>query len=209
MSYYADLFLRPKQATQFALQNPSVIRGVFMVILGSVAGVLASLLFAGTIFWDVLLSSFLGDVLRWVVGGIFLLLIGMFFKHIPLNGQTFSQTLSLLAQLNFYGFFLFMTVGIILPAIAIPGLLQASQDYNKGLIGEEEFNQAIFDSLSDINTLSLLALPFILLAFIFLLYGVYALYLGVHHFLTITVFKSVIVMILLAFVQGAVLFLLP
>lgn len=205
MSYYADLFLRPKQAVIYALQNPSLIRSLAFVLLGTLAGVLASLLFAGTILVDPLISFFLGDVLRWLSGGIILLLIGFLFKKIPLSISNASRALSTLAQLNVYGFFLFLVLGLILPALTIPSLISATNDLSNGLIGEEEFSLILLESLASTNELAILALPLILLGALFVFYGAYVLFLSIQKFLDTSVFKSILVWVVFVLVQGFIL----
>lgn len=205
MSYYMDLFLRPKQAVLYALQNPSVLRSIGFVLLGTLAGVLASLVFTGTIIFDTLLGFLLSDVLRWLVSGVVLVLLGMFFKKIPFNSINFSRALSSLAQLNVYGFFMFLILGIILPVLTIPGVLTATNDLQNGLIGEEEFVLAVEESIASAADTSLLAIPLILLAALMVLYGMYVLFLSIQKYLDVTVFKAILIWFLIVSVQGAIL----
>lgn len=204
MSYYSDLFMRPKQAVLYALQNPSMVRSVAFILLGTLAGVLTSLLFAGTIFLDSLLTFFIGDVLRWLVSGIILLLFGFVFKRLPVNMLNISRVLSTLAQLNVYGFLMFLCVGLLLPAIAIPELISASNDLNNGLIGEEEFSLIIQESFFTATNGILLALPLVLLGFLFVLYGIYVLFLSIQKYLDVSVFKSLLVFLVIVFVQSII-----
>jgi hypothetical protein len=205
MSYYADLFLRPKQAVIYALQNPSLVRSLAFVLLGTLAGVLASLLFMGTIVLDVLITFFLGDVLRWLSGGIILLLIGFLFKKIPLNVVNASRALSTLAQLNVYGFFMFLVLGLILPAITIPNLISATNDLSNGVIGEEEFSVILLESIASTGDAAILALPFILVGILLIFYGMYVLFLSIQKYLDTSVFKTILVWIVFVLVQGFIL----
>lgn len=207
MGYYADLFLRPKQAVLYALQNPRMVRSTGFVLLGTLAGVLASLLFTGTILFDTIFGFLLSDVLRWLVTGVVLVLLGMVFKKIPFNVLNFSRALSTLAQLNVYGFFMFLILGLILPVLTIPGVLTATTDLQNGLIGEEEFVLAVESSIASAADASLLAIPLILLAALMVLYGMYVLFLSIQKYLDITVFKAALVWLLVVLVQGTILFL--
>lgn len=206
MSYYSDFFFRPKQAIAFAYEHPSISRSLAFVILGTLAGVLAGLLFAGALFTDMLIRTLLADLVRWIAGGILFVLLGALVKKIPLNGRSFSQALSVLAHINVYGFFLFLVLGILLPAVAIPDLIQASQQYNQGNIGDAEFQTALADSLSGASTNFLLALPIILFAFLLVLYSIYALYLSAIKFFDTTAFKAILVSILWILGQSLLVF---
>lgn len=202
MSYYSDLFLRPKQAVVFALEHPSWFRSVAFVVLGTLAGLLAMLVFTGTVFPDLLVESLVGDLLRWVTGGIVLLLLGIVFRRLPLNGDTVAKAFSVLAQVNVYGFLLFLVVGVLLPAVAIPSLLEATRDLNAGVIGQEEFNTALAASLNNLDSLSFLALPLLALAIVLLLYSVYVLFLSIQKFLDVTVFKGIVALLIVLVVQS-------
>ncbi len=208
MGYFADLFLRPKQAVIYSLQNPSLIRSLAFVLLGTLAGILTSLLFAGTIFVDSLISFFLGDVARWLVSGVVLLLFGLLLKGIPLSTINISRALSTLAQINVYGFFMFLVLGLILPAIAIPSLIAASNDLNNGVIGEQEFTQILDDSISSASDAAIIALPLILLGILFIFYSAYVLFLSIQKYLDTTVFKSILVWLVIVLVQSFILLLL-
>lgn len=208
MSYYVDLFLRPKQAVNYALQNPSMIRSIAFVLLGTIAGILTSLLFMGTIFWDTIISFFIGDVFRWLVSGFLLIVIGFVFKRIPLNVLNISRALSILAQLNVYGFLMFLVLGLLLPAVTIPGLMSATSDLSNGLIGEDEYSVILDESLASVGDSVLLGLPFFLLGILFIFYAAYVLFLSIEKYLDTSVFKSILVWFLVLSVQGAVLLLL-
>ncbi len=208
MSYYADLFLRPKQAVNYALQNPSMIRSIAFVLLGTIAGILTSLLFMGTIFWDTIISFFIGDVFRWLVSGFLLIAIGFVFKRIPLNMLNISRALSTLAQLNVYGFLMFLVLGLLLPAVTIPGLMSATSDLSNGLIGEDEYSVILDESLASVEDSVLLAFPLFLLGILFIFYAAYVLFLSIEKYLDTSVFKSILVWFLVLSVQGAVLLLL-
>ncbi len=205
MSYYADLFMRPKQAVLFALQNPSMVRSLAFILLGTLAGVLTSLLFMGTVFIELLIAFFIGDMVRWLVSGIILLLFGLVFKRLPVNGLNISRVLSALAHLNVYGFFMFLFMGLLLPAIAIPGLISASNDLNNGLIGEDEYVLAIQDSIITAPDSVLFAFPLFLLGFLMILYSAYALFLSIQKYLDASVFKSLLVFLVIIFAQSIVL----
>ncbi len=206
MGYYADLFLRPKQAVLFALQSPSMVRAIGFILLGTLAGVLASLLFTGSILFDTIFGFLLSDVLRWLISGVVLVLVGMFFKKIPFNTINFSRALSTLAQLNVYGFFMFLILGIILPVLTIPNVLTATTDLQNGLIGEEEFVLAVEESIASASDTSLLAIPLILLAALMVLYGMYVLFLSIQKYLDVTVFKTILVWLLVVLVQSVFVF---
>ena len=208
MGYYGDLFVRPRQAVLYALQNPSLVRSITFVLLGTVAGVLASLLFAGEIFLDALVEFLVGDISRWLLGGIVLLLMGFILKRIPLNTQNISRALSVLAQLNVYGFFMFLVLGLLLPVVTIPELLSASNQLNQGVIGPEEFDQVVLDSLSSVDNTTLLALPLIALGILFLLYSIYILFLSVQKYLDVTVFKAILGVLVIVLIQGLFVFFL-
>ncbi len=208
MGYYGDLFVRPRQAVLYALQNPSLVRSITFVLLGTVAGVLASLLFAGEIFLDALVEFLVGDISRWLLGGIVLLLMGFILKRIPLNTQNISRALSVLAQLNVYGFFMFLVLGLLLPVVTIPELLSASNQLNQGVIGPEEFDQVVLDSLSSVDNTTLLALPLIALGILFLLYSIYILFLSVQKYLDVTVFKAILGVLVIVLIKGLFVFFL-
>lgn len=202
MSYYADLFLRPKQAVSYALQNPSMLRSIAFVLLGTVAGILTSLLFAGTIFVDSLISFFISDVLRWLVGGVLLVFFGLVFKKIPLSTNNISRALSTLAQINVYGFFMFLVLGLILPAIVIPSLISATNDLSNGIIGEAEFSQILNESIASTSSTAILALPLILLGILFIFYSAYVLFLSIQKYLDTSVFKSILIWVVIVLVQS-------
>ncbi|MDP2666094.1 MAG: hypothetical protein Q8P05_01165 [Candidatus Diapherotrites archaeon] len=206
MSYYTNLFLRPKEAVSFAYDHPSLLRSIGFILLGTLAGILASLLFTGSLFPDLILMSLIGDLLKWIIGGLLLVLLGLLWK-VPVTKDGVLRALTMFAQLNYYGFFLFLILGIILPLIAVPGLLSATQQFSQGLIGEQEFNAAIFDALSS-PEIPWLVIPFLLLAGILFLYMIYVLFLSVQKYLNTTVFKSVLAMIVLIGVQSVIVFIL-
>lgn len=193
MSYYADLFLRPKQAVNYALQNPSMLRSIAFVLLGTFAGVLASLLFMGNIFLDIIIGTLLSDFIRWFMSGVLLLLIGFVFKKIPINALNISRALSTLSQISVYGFFMLLVLGLILPAIAFPALLAAIPDLNAGNIGEEEFIQILDETFVSIANTIVIALPLILLGILFIFYSMYVLFLSIQKYLDVSAFKSLIV----------------
>lgn len=197
MSYYADLFLRPKQAVNYALANPSLVRSLGFVLLGTVASILTMLLFMGTIFWDAVVSFLLGDVARWLVSGFALILMGFVFKRIPFTMVNISRVLSTLAQLNVYGFFMFLVLGLLLPAIAIPDLISATNDLSAGNIGEDEFALILDQSLNSASDAAILALPLLLLGVLFIFYIVYVLFLSIQKYLDTSVFKAVLVWLIL------------
>ncbi len=197
MSYYADLFLRPKQAVNYALANPSLVRSLGFVLLGTVASILTMLLFMGTIFWDAVMSFLLGDVARWLVSGFALILMGFVFKRIPFTMVNISRVLSTLAQLNVYGFFMFLVLGLLLPAIAIPDLISATNDLSAGNIGEDEFALILDQSLNSASDAAILALPLLLLGVLFIFYSVYVLFLSIQKYLDTSVFKAVLVWLIL------------
>ncbi|MBM3281937.1 MAG: hypothetical protein FJY86_01165 [Candidatus Diapherotrites archaeon] len=205
MSYYVDLFLRPKQAVNYALQNPSMIRSIAFVLLGTFAGVLASLLLQGAIFMDIIIGTLFSDFLRWIVSGFLLLVIGLLFKKIPINALNISRALSTLSQISVYGFFMLLVLGLILPAIAFPALLSGISDWNAGNIGEDEFIQILDQSFVTIADTIVIALPLILLGLLFIFYSAYVLFLSIEKYLDTSVFKSILVWVLVVSVQGAVL----
>lgn len=205
MGFYSDLFLRPKQAMQYAYEHPSLMRGVMFVVLASVIGIIASFIFIGSIFWVTVLESLVVDVLRWIIAGIVIVLLGMVFKQIPLNGESISRALSMLSHINVYGSFMFIVGAILLPVVTIPETLAAMSQLNSGIIGQEEFNQAMSASIASGNLVNPLSIFFFLLAVLFWLYAVYAMYLAVSKYLNTTVFKSIVAMLIVLVVQSIIL----
>lgn len=205
MGFYSDLILRPKQAMAFSSDHPSLFRAVLFVISSSIVGVVASLIFIGEIFWSTGLEALILDIIRWVLGGVVLVLLGMIFVKIPLNMGSFTRALSMLSHVNFYGFLMFVIGALLLPVVTIPDALAAVSQVNEGVIGEEEWAAVLGQSLSSdlVNPLSIF---FFLLSFIFLLYAVYGMYLAVNQYLKTTVLKSILVMVVLVLIQSFLLF---
>ncbi|MEK6902024.1 MAG: hypothetical protein AABX02_00355 [archaeon] len=207
MGYYTDLFLRPKQAVAYAYAHPSLVRSIGFVILGTLLGAVGSFLLVGEITPSVVIAGLSGDLARWLLGGIILLLIGLAFKGLSFSGENVSRVLTLLAQLNLYGFFVFLIMGIIFPVLVIPEILVASGQANSGVIGPEEFQQVVYATLAQPNVTILAAFLF-LISFVFVLYSIYVLFLSIQKYLDTTVFKSILVMILLLGVQSFFTFIL-
>jgi hypothetical protein len=205
MGYYSDLFMRPKQAMQTMADYPSLFRAILFVVSSTLVGVVATLLFVGTIFWDTALEFLVVDAFRWILGGIVLVLLGMILSKIPLNMGSFTKGLAMLSHVNFYGFFMFVVGTLLLPVVTIPGVLESMQQANAGIIGPEELNEAVLMGLSS-NLVNPLSILFFLLSLLFLLYAIYGMYLAVNQYLKTTVFKSVLVMIILVLFQSFLLF---
>jgi hypothetical protein len=206
MGFYSDLFLRPKQAMEYSFQHPSLVRAVGFVILGVVAGILASLLLAGTILWKPVLSSLFIDAVRWLSGGLLLGIVGLLVRKISFDGQSLIRALTMLAHVNLYGFFLFLVAGIILPAVAIPEVVTATQQLMSGVIGPSEMNLVLSQSLLSNSPLNILVVPLLLIGLLFWSYGVYALYLAVSKYLNASVFKTIVVMIAMVVIQSVIVF---
>lgn len=205
MGYYSDLFMRPKQAMQEMSDHPSFLRAILFVVSSTLVGVIASLVFVGEIYWDTAFEFLVIDAIRWILGGVILLLLGMVFAKIPLNGSSFTKGLSMLSHINFYGFFMFTVGTLLLPVVAIPNVLESMQQANAGIIGPEEFNEVVAMGLSS-NLVNPLSIIFFLLSLVFLLYAIYGMYLAVNQYLKTTVFKSIVVMIVLVLIQSFLLF---
>jgi hypothetical protein len=205
MGYYRDLFFRPKQAIQYANQNPSAIRSLGFVLLGTVASLLSMLVFANEIFAELLLTAFIGDVLRLIVGGFILLVIGIIFKKAAASADSFVRVISMLAHLSVYGFVIFVLLGLVMPSLLIPNVLEAGQLLNEGVIGIEEFELVVGDAVAGISFVSLLfGAVLALLTLVFGLLSLYSLYLTIHTFLGTTVFKTAVIMIVYALFLGTI-----
>lgn len=201
MGYYTDLFLRPKQAVAYAYANPSLIRSIGFIILGTLLGIVSTYFLVGQIIPMEILGSISGDVARWLLGGVLLILIGLVFKRIAFSGQNAMRALTLLAQLNLYGFFIFLIMGIIFPVFVIPEVLVASNQASNGVIGPEEFQQVLFETLAD-PSVSIIGGIIFLIAFILVLYCMYVLFLSVQKYLDTTVAKAILVMLVMIVVQS-------
>ncbi len=205
MGYYSDLLMRPKQAMQEMGDHPSLFRAILFVLSSTLVGIVASLVFVGAVFWDTALEFLVIDAIRWILGGVVLLLLGMIFAKIPLNGGSFMKGLAMLSHVNFYGFFMFVIGTLLLPVVTIPNALEAMQQANAGIIGPEELNEVLLMGLST-NLVNPLSIIFFLLSLLFLLYAIYGMYLAVNQYLKTTVLKSVLVMIILVLIQSFLLF---
>ena len=201
MGYYTDLFLRPKQAVAYAYAHPSILRSIGFVILGTLLGIVSTYFLVGEIIPSEIIGSLSGDAARWLLGGILLIVIGLVFKRIAFSGENATRALTLLAQLNLYGFFIFLIMGIIFPILVIPEVLVASGQANSGVIGPEEFQQVVFDTLAQPDV-SIIAAIIFLISFVLLLYCFYVLFLSVQKYLDTTAAKSILVMLVMIVVQS-------
>ncbi|MFH0970273.1 MAG: hypothetical protein V1776_02315 [Candidatus Diapherotrites archaeon] len=210
MSYYADLFLRPKQAMQYANEHPSLLRSLAFVFLGAVAGLLSSFFLLGTIWWDSVLGFLLVDILRWVLAGLILVLFTIIFSKKSFSKEGFLRVLSMLSHINVYGFFMFLMLALLLPAVAIPDILAAAPQLANGNIGQEEWAAILSASIGSYaqNEFNPIIVPIVLLGLLFWLYALYGMYLATHQFLQTTAFKTIIAMLIVVFVQGFVLVLI-
>lgn len=192
---------------QFSSDHPSLFRSLLFVLSSTLVGVVAFLLFIGEVFWGSSLEFFLVDLLRWGIGGLVLILLGVFFLRIPLGLDSFLRALSMLSHVNFYGFLMFAVGSLLLPVVTIPDVLGAMQQLNDGVIGPAEWDAVLSQSLSG-NLINPLSVLFFLVSMLFLLYAVYGMFLAVNQYLKTTVFKSILVMIVLVVVQSMILFFL-
>ena len=207
MGYYADFLSRPKQAMAYAKEHPSALRALTFVLLGTFAGLVVSLVLTGVIYWTFLFESLVIDLVRWLVAGILLVLAGMVIARGTFSRDSFVRALSMLAHVNVYGFFLFLIGGLLLPIVVIPDIVSAAPLLENGVIGEAEFEAIILSSLSNLENLSPLFFPLILICLLFLAYAIYAYFLAVYQFLNTTVFKALVVMGVIILVQSFGLFL--
>ena len=131
-----------------------------------------------------------------------LLLFGLLFRGIPVNPLNISRALSVLAQINLYGFLMYLILGILLPAIVIPDLISASNQLSNDVIGPDEYGEILAASLATSDGSILLALPLILIAVLLVLYSIYVLFLSTQKYLDVTVFKSIVAMFIMLIVQS-------
>ncbi len=201
MGYYSDLVLRPKEAIHFAFEHPSAVRAFGLVILTTLASIILSIALVGDISLPSAVLNLVGDVVRLLAGGLFLLIIGGLFKRMQVNAHTFVQSISMLAQLNVYGFFIFILVGFLFPVLLAPGLISSYQDYSQGVIGEEEFQFAVNEMLANLSDVTVIITLILFLVFIaVILYAVYALYLSISVYLKTTVIWTAVLMLVYAFI---------
>ena len=90
MGYYSDLFLRPKQATASAYDNPSVIRGIGFVILGVLVALVSGLAFSSALNVENAASVLLNDLIFLIIDALVLLIIGVLIHKATFSPHSFA-----------------------------------------------------------------------------------------------------------------------